>query len=206
MLSYLIFILLYLKYLKFIIMRLDHVAYRVADRHKAVKFFTECLGYQKAEEFPEGFDIQFENGSKAKCFVLVPPEKTNHKVPWTTFSIFKDKEYEYHAAPEIFVSDGTANSIVRDWVDARGGIGGIHHLAYQVDSVEETMKEWQEQGFAEFTTEKPLTCPGLVQAFTKPSPITGIIYEIIEREEHGFCKENVKDLMVSTQGLSTYGT
>ena len=54
---------------------------------------------------------------------------------------------------------------------------------------------------AEFTTDKPLTCHGLVQAFTKPSELTGIIYEFIEREGHGFCETNVKDLMKSTEGL-----
>ena len=63
------------------------------------------------------------------------------------------------------------------------------------------MKEWQEKGYAEFTTQEPLMCPGLVQCFTKPSMITGIIYEFIERETVGFCKENVKDLMNSTKGL-----
>jgi hypothetical protein len=58
----------------------------------------------------------------------------------------------YHLAPEIFVSQGTPGSIVEKWVHDRGGIGGIHHLAYQVDSVAEKMKEWQEKGYAEFTT------------------------------------------------------
>jgi hypothetical protein len=41
----------------------------------------------------------------------------------------------YHIAPEIFVSDGSPGSIVGDWVAARGGVGSIHHLAYQVPSV-----------------------------------------------------------------------
>jgi catechol 2,3-dioxygenase-like lactoylglutathione lyase family enzyme len=106
---------------------------------------------------------------------------------------------EYHLPPEIFVSDGPDDSIVGQWVKARGGIGGIHHLAYQVNSVEKTMQEWREKGYAEFTTESPLTCPGLTQCFTKPSELTGIIYEFIERGEHGFCKENVAALMESTK-------
>ena len=63
------------------------------------------------------------------------------------------------------------------------------------------MEEWREKGYAEFTTDEPLTCPGLTQAFTKPSELTGIIYEFIEREAQGFCQTNVKDLMVSTRGL-----
>jgi 4-hydroxyphenylpyruvate dioxygenase-like putative hemolysin len=110
------------------------------------------------------------------------------------------KTQEYHLAPEIFVSDGTPGSIVAEWVAARAGVGGIHHLAYQVESVQQVMEEWRAKGYAEFTTEAPLTCPGLTQVFTKPSELTGVIYEFIERGEHGFCKDNVKALMESTKG------
>jgi 4-hydroxyphenylpyruvate dioxygenase-like putative hemolysin len=108
---------------------------------------------------------------------------------------------EYHMSPEIFVSDGTPDSIVGQWVAARGGIGGVHHMAYQVESVEKTMEEWRMKGYAEFTSEKPLTCPGLTQVFSLPSILTGVIYEFIERGAQGFCKENVKSLMESTKGL-----
>ena len=87
-----------------------------------------------------------------------------------------------------------------DWVAERGGIGGIHHIAYQVEDVEETMKEWQVMGYAEFYSKKPITCedPNLVQVFTKPSELTGVIYEFINREGAGFCKDSVKKLMQST--------
>tara|TARA_R110002051_G_scaffold324199_2_gene420433 strand:- start:1224 stop:1745 length:522 start_codon:yes stop_codon:yes gene_type:complete len=173
-------------------MRIDHIAYRVADRHKAVKFFQDALGYTVSDDF----EIKFDNGSTAKCFALKPPEadRLNYLV----------KNYgSYHLAPEIFVSDGEEGSIVYNWVKEKGEVGGIHHIAYEVDSVEKTMKEWSEKGYAEFTTEEPLTCPGLTQCFTKPSLLTGIIYEFIERDasSQGFCKDNVKDLMESTEGL-----
>ncbi len=101
--------------------------------------------------------------------------------------------------PEIFVSDGSEDSIVGKWVMHRDNIGGIHHIAYQTESVEKTMQEWKEKGYAEFASENPLTCPGLTQIFTKPSELTGVIYEFIERGEHGFCKENVQQLMISTK-------
>jgi hypothetical protein len=71
-----------------------------------------------------------------------------------------------------------------------------------VDSVAAKMEEWKAKGYAEFTTAEPLTCPGLTQVFTKPSALTGIIYEFIERSAQGFCRENVKDLMNSTKDLS----
>jgi hypothetical protein len=180
-------------------MRIDHIAYRVADRHKVANFFITCFGYRIAEDLPDGFDIQFEDGSWAKCLVLIPSEKTEN-AKWTFSTVMLDPT-TYHMAPEIFISDGSQGSVVKEWVEKRDGIGGIHHIAYQVESVEEKMKEWIEKGYAEFTTEKPLQCPGLVQVFTKPSHLTGVIYEFIERGVHGFCKENVKDLMNSTKGL-----
>ena len=51
-------------------MRLDHIAYRVADRHKTVQFFREAFSYSIADEF----QIDFDDGSKAQCFALQPPE------------------------------------------------------------------------------------------------------------------------------------
>ncbi|MBY0426154.1 MAG: VOC family protein [Cytophagales bacterium] len=185
-------------------MRLDHIAYRVADRHKAAKFFMECFGYRIPSDLPDGFDITFEDGTKALCYVLVPPEKIVDQVPWSQFLVTEESKrpFEYHLAPEIFISDGTEGSIVKEWVKARGGIGGIHHLAYQVESVEDKMEEWKRKGFAEFTTTDPLRCEGLTQVFTKPSALTGIIYEFIEREKHGFCRDNVRDLMKSTKEFS----
>jgi len=222
--------------------RLDHIAYRVADRHKTVKFFLDAFGYKIQTEF----EIEFEDGSRAECFALEPPEKDGRikDAPWTWhghagtlyheryqsyaksgkpspnnygYPVVGGGQYstspqlrqlkhtklyqEYHLAPEIFVSDGTPDSIVGKWVADRDGVGGIHHIAYMVESVKETMAEWKEKGYAEFTTEEPMKCPGLTQVFTKPSELTGVIYEFIEREAQGFCKENVKDLMKSTEGL-----
>lgn len=114
-------------------------------------------------------------------------------------TIDETKFAEFHLPPEIFVSDGTPDSIVGRWVARRDGVGGVHHMAYQVESVEKIMAEWQSKGYAEFSSNKPLTCPGLTQVFTKPSELTGVIYEFIERGEHGFCQDNVKDLMISTK-------
>jgi catechol 2,3-dioxygenase-like lactoylglutathione lyase family enzyme len=178
-------------------MRLDHIAYRVADRHKTVDFFVRAFGYRVQTEF----DIQFGDGETARCFALEAPEKpVEGDWPWTCHcSPDGHGPYEWHLPPEIFVSDGSPDSIVGKWVTKRDGIGGIHHLAYQVDSVQAKMDEWREKGFAEFTTQKPLTCPELTQVFTKPSELTGVIYEFIERGRHGFCKDNVKDLMLSTK-------
>ncbi len=189
-------------------MRLDHIAYRVADRWKSAKFFIDALGYHVQQEF----DIDFGEGQTAKCIALEPPEKkAGTQVHWVyggvnympeePAGLVREVMQNYHLAPEIFVSDGSPGSIVGDWVAARGGVGGIHHIAYQVDSVQQTMEDWKQKGYAEFTSDEPMKCPGLTQVFTKPSLLTGVIYEFIERDEFGFCRENVKALMESTAKL-----
>ena len=165
------------------------------DRHKAAKFYQDALGYKIATEFL--IDFGGEDGT-AECLVLIPPErKTEEKKPW----ICNVDEQEYHIAPEIFISDGSENSIVGKWVKARGGIGGLHHFAYAVESVENTMKEWIDCGYAEFSSDAPFHCEGLTQCFTKPSELTGVIIELIQREEQGFCQKNVLNLMKSTANL-----
>tara|TARA_R110002020_G_scaffold22733_2_gene76435 strand:- start:598 stop:1167 length:570 start_codon:yes stop_codon:yes gene_type:complete len=187
-------------------MRLDHIAYRVKDRHKTAKFLEDSLGYTIGTEF----QIEFDDGSKADCLALEPPE-TRHPVtnkwinnvdilctatePGEEYGI---SECEYHAPCEIFISDGPVGSIVGDWVSDRDDVGGIHHIAYQCDDVGATMAEWKDKGYAEFLSDEPMTCPGLVQVFTKPSELTGVIYELISREGDGFCEDNVKNLMLST--------
>lgn len=150
-------------------MILDHVAYRVRDRLAAVKWH-ERLGYREGVVFI----VPFEDGSEAHCSVLIPDE-----------------------GPEVFISEGTPGSIVDRWVDKWGGVGAVHHMAYRVASVQDTMDQMRSEG-VEFLPERPLICPGLVQVFTKPDPHTGVIYEFIERETKGFCEENVKNLMMST--------
>ena len=177
----------------------------MADRNKTAEFFIEAFGYRIQAEF----DIDFSDGTKAKCIALEPSEKPKienlhwfikqYVGPTNEIRIEEDKFAEFHLPPEIFVSDGSPDSIVAKWVERRDGVGGVHHMAYQVESVEQTMKEWQEKGYAEFSSSKPLTCPGLTQVFTKPSALTGVIYEFIERGSQGFCKDNVKDLMTSTK-------
>tara|TARA_Y100001938_G_scaffold91341_1_gene125338 strand:+ start:378 stop:941 length:564 start_codon:yes stop_codon:yes gene_type:complete len=184
-------------------MRLDHIAYRVRDRVKTAKFLESCLGYTLGTEF----QIEFDDGSKADCLALLPPEDRHPDISeWEVFLAdtpdTKAKKgtmdfHPYHAPPEIFVSDGLAGSIVGDWVEEYGP--GVHHIAYQVEDVKAKMDEWMNAGYAEFYSERPLECEGLIQVFTKPSELTGVIYELINRSGDGFCEKNVKGLMESTK-------
>ena len=160
-------------------MRLDHIAYRVKDRYKTAQFFIDTMKYKIETEFK----IDFDDGTNADCLVLQSQGKKRSQ-----------------DLPELFISDGKVGSIVGDWVKEKNG-GGVHHLAYQVDDVEKTMNEWKDKGYVEFLTEKPLVCedPKLTQIFTKPLELTGVIYELIERDSQGFCEKNTKKLMVSTE-------
>ena len=187
-------------------MRLDHIAYRVKDRHKTAKFLEDTLGYKIANEFT----IDFQDKTTADCIALTPPEDRSKNIEDWNINIntgpisFPPKTgFNLHAPPEIFVSDGPKGSIVGEWVESRGGVGGVHHLAYQVDDVEKIMNEWKDKGYVEFLTEEPLFCKEtkLTQVFSKPSELTGVIYELISREGDGFCEDNVKNLMLSTQEL-----
>ena len=190
-------------------MRLDHIAYRVKDREKSAQFFVDAFGYKKQIEF----DITLEDGSTAKCVALEPPEKVSPSMAFVSevdilgIDVASETGYSntvsaYHLAPEIFVSSGPPGSLIDKWVEEWGrGVGGIHHMAYQVDSVEAKMKEWIDKGWM-FTTKEALKCESLTQVFSKPHPLTGMIYEFIERKgQHGFCKDNVAKLMASTANL-----
>ena len=188
-------------------MRLDHIAYRVKDRYKTAKFFEEAFNYSVEKEF----QIEFEDGTTADCLALTPVENRSMSTDfWTLHHALKPMSRNnntmehcvYHAPPEIFVSDGPDGSIVGDWVSERGNIGGIHHIAYQVADINVAMNDWKEKGYVEFLSTLPMECPGLKQIFTKPSELTGVIYELIERTGDGFCEDNVKDLMNSTKDLS----
>jgi catechol 2,3-dioxygenase-like lactoylglutathione lyase family enzyme len=198
-------------------MRLDHIAYRVKDRHETAKFFCDAFGYRIQQEF----EIDFGD-SKAKCIALEPgnrktkPEKKFSPSwtwktpicvnPWDDPDKIEWVSQEYHLEPELFVSDGDApGNVVYDWVQKRGGIGGVHHMAYQVPSVDEKVKEWNEKGWGEFSSPQPIRCDEdeMIQIFSKPHALTGMIYEFIERGEFGFCKNSVKALMESTVQFNT---
>jgi len=157
-------------------MKLDHIAYRVADRDKAARLMTEQFGYLIAQEF----SLTFDDGTSTKCYAL-----------------------QRQGEPDLFISSGVPGSVVNNWVKERNGMGGVHHIAYFVDDVAEKMKEWTRRRVATFTTDEPIISPGLIQAFTRPHPLTGVIYELINRDEGviGFNADSVKRLMESTRNL-----
>jgi catechol 2,3-dioxygenase-like lactoylglutathione lyase family enzyme len=47
-------------------MRLDHIAYRVADRNRTAQFFREAFGYRAQKEFT----IDLGDSQTAQCIAL----------------------------------------------------------------------------------------------------------------------------------------
>lgn len=157
-------------------MKLDHYAIRCHNKLAAMKFYQDALGYKVQEHF----ELDMDDGSKAMCVAMVPSEL---------------------GQPDIFISEGTPNSVVDTWIKKYGnGIGGIHHVAYAVDNVADAMNQWKKNNWAEFTTDLPIESPDIIQCFTKPHLYTGVVYELVKRlSNKGFNKNNVKKLMQSTK-------
>jgi len=99
---------------------------------------------------------------------------------------------KHDTLPGIFVSSG---GMIEEWVNENGE--GIHHIAIRSEKLDKL------KVFSNYTTENPITCPGLSQMFTKP--ICGVTIEILERDDTnpGFCEQNVKELMESTYEETT---
>ena len=155
--------------------RLDHIAFRVADLEPVVEYYTRTLGFEIVQQME--MDI---GGSKAISNVL--------NLPGSPFFIFVDQGMDW-------------DNIITKWVKKYGS--GLHHQAFLVDDIFKVEKKLKKQGM-EFTTDKPVdTGGGLKQLFSKPIPVTGLITEIIQREKEDifFVKENVIQLIESTEGL-----
>jgi len=107
--------------MKIELMTLDHIAYRVANRDETVDFLCSLFGYEVGAEFK----INFDDGSIADCKALV--------------------DVYHKASPEVFVSDGSPDSIVEmgkrtrwHWrYSPHGLLGGRHR-----ENSKETKRCW----------------------------------------------------------------
>ncbi|MFH1754091.1 MAG: VOC family protein [Candidatus Latescibacterota bacterium] len=154
---------------------LDHIAFRVDDLNPVVDFYTTTLGFTIVQEMTLDFA-----GSKAFSKVL--------NLPGSPFYIFVDQGL----APD---------NIISRWVKRYGS--GLHHMAYLVDDIHAAAELLKKQGMT-FTTDRVIdTGGGLKQLFSLPNPVTGILTEIIEREQEGlfFVQENVIQLIKSTEDI-----
>jgi hypothetical protein len=185
--------------------RIDHQAWRTPNRQKTVDFFINALGYRVQETFELYFND--EKTETAICTALEPSDRVSPNVPFSFFMPFMEDNVEKHQkyvlSPEIFVSEGSPGSIVDEWCKKKGG-AQLHHVALQIpydSTVEQEVQLWLEKGWCEeFSSENVIKCDEMSQIFTKPSESTGVIWELIQRKDKGFCKNSVIDLMRSTKG------
>lgn len=174
---------------------LDHIAFRVhRDNHeKTCEMFVNLFGY----EIVDKFEPEFPDGTTQStiCTVLSPKGLKASEAP----RVIEQNGVRYQTMPDLFISSSSdPNSVVAKYVANRDSVGGVHHLAYAVDSVDGTMKTFKDAKFA-FLTEKPLVCEELTQTFSKPSDLVNVIFEFIERRQASFCKSSVGKLMDSTK-------
>ncbi len=80
---------------------------------------------------------------------------------------------------------------------------GVQHVAFRVSDIEAVVADLLGRGM-EFDT-PVLTAPGLKQAFSKRDPISGMMFEIIQRTgEEGFSDANVQKLFESLEEKGSF--
>jgi len=101
----------------------------------------------------------------------------------------------------VLLKGTSAESQVSRYVEEYGP--GVQHVAFLVDGIERVVADLGERGLP-FDT-GVLEVPGLKQAFTKRDPISGMMFELIERTgEEGFSDANVKRLFESLEDKESY--
>lgn len=160
-----------------LIIKLDHVAYRVrkGEREKAMAELANLVPYHEYKSF-----------------------KVNTMQAITSCIKLHD------TLPVIVVSEGlTDDSIVEKYVNKFGG--RIHHLAYLVTDIEKVVEIQKKRGI-KFTTDEIIGSEeeGIKQIFTLPTETANHIIEYIQRFgdfDGFFTPSNIGDLMKSTEKL-----
>ncbi len=163
--------------LKDLIIKLDHVAYRVkkGEREKAMAELANLVPYKDYKTFK----------------VL-------------TMNAITSTLKLHETLPVIVVSEGlTEDSIVEKYVQKYGG--RIHHIAYLVKDIEKIVAIQKSRGI-KFTTEHIIGSEeeGIKQIFTLPTETANHIVEYIQRFgdfDGFFTPSNIGALMKSTEKL-----
>ncbi len=80
---------------------------------------------------------------------------------------------------------------------------GVQHVAFQVEGIESVVEDLKQRGLG-FDT-PVIESPGLKQAFSKRDPVSGMMFELIERTgEEGFTDQNVQQLFQSLEDSDSY--
>ncbi|RLP53697.1 MAG: glyoxalase [Ketobacter sp.] len=101
----------------------------------------------------------------------------------------------------VLIQGTSSRSQVSRFIEEYGP--GIQHMAIEVDDVEAVTKTLEETG-TEFST-NVIRSNGLVQRFTKREPISGVMFEYIQRTEHdGYEENNINSLFSQLEEAEAY--
>jgi 4-hydroxyphenylpyruvate dioxygenase-like putative hemolysin len=160
-----------------LIIKLDHVAYRVekGKREQAMAELANLVPYREL-----------------KTFKVIPMDAITSCIKL------------HDTLPVIVVSEGlTEDSVVEKYVKKYGG--RIHHLAYLVNDIDKVVEIQRKRGI-KFTTEYIIGSEeeGIKQIFTLPTVTGNHIIEYIQRFgdfDGFFTPSNIGSLMKSTEKL-----
>ena len=101
----------------------------------------------------------------------------------------------------VLLKGTTPESQVTRYVEEYGP--GVQHVAFRVQGLEEVFTDLKERGLS-FDT-GVIEAPGLKQAFSSRDPVSGMMFELIERTgEEGFSDANVKKLFESLEQKDSF--
>ena len=143
--------------------RIDHLAIAVLDLESSLQYYQSILGCSLAER-----------------------RETTGKSTGMISAVLEAGSFT------IVLLQGTGeDSQIAQYIREYGA--GIHHVAIEVDDIEQTVNQLSEQGF-EFSTDI-IHGPGLDQVFSQRDKGSGMMFELIQRtSEHMFHDDNVRDL------------
>jgi len=141
------------------ILKIDHIGIAVRDLDKYLKLFGEDLGLEI-----HGFEEKDPYGGLRGVFA---------RIGETDFEFLQDR------GPDASGKVIDQRDIAR-WLEKRGE--GIHHIALQVDDIEEAMRDARAKGL-QVIDEKPRPgARGSKIAFIHPKSTGGILIHFVERE------------------------
>jgi len=113
----------------------------------------------------------FEFLTGSKCYSI--EEVADQKVKTAFFKVGQTKiELLEPTCPE---------STIAKFIEKNGGRGGIHHVAFNVDSVEEALKEAEAAGLQLIDLKPRKGAENLMIAFLHPKSTCGVLTEICEQ-------------------------
>ncbi|HWI66386.1 MAG TPA: VOC family protein [Symbiobacteriaceae bacterium] len=96
----------------------------------------------------------------------------------------------------VLLKGTTEESQVSRYVQEYGP--GVQHVAFMVEGIEQVVADLRDRGLP-FDTDV-IIGPGLKQAFSRRDPVSGMMFELIERTgNEGFHDDNVKKLFESLE-------